>query len=57
MVDGHCLIVPMQHVTCGTQVDEDVWAEVQVCNIVQKQMDLDFSSQVIVQMAPIFLFN
>ena len=30
MVDGHCLIVPMQHVTFGTQVDEDVWTEIQV---------------------------
>ena len=35
MGDGHCLIVPMQHVTCGTQVDEDVWAEIQVCNVTQ----------------------
>ena len=31
MSDGHCLIVPMQHVSSGTSVDEDVWAEIQVC--------------------------
>ncbi len=29
MVDGHCLIVPMGHVTAGTHLDEDVWQEVQ----------------------------
>ena len=58
MVDGHCLIVPMQHVMCGTQVDEDVWAEIQVYNVVQKEMDLDFSSHLIVQIEPInHLFN
>lgn len=26
---GHCMIVPMQHVACSTQLDEDVWNEVQ----------------------------
>lgn len=25
---GHCLIVPQQHVSCATQLDEDVWQEV-----------------------------
>jgi len=29
MVEGHCLIVPMGHVTAGTHLDEDVWGEVQ----------------------------
>ncbi|XP_046566167.1 CWF19-like protein 2 [Haliotis rubra] len=29
LTPGHCLIVPMQHVTAGTVVDEDVWQEVQ----------------------------
>ena len=26
---GHCLIVPMHHVSCGTLVDEDVYSEIQ----------------------------
>lgn len=25
---GHCLIVPQQHVSCATNLDEDVWQEV-----------------------------
>lgn len=29
LTEGHCLIVPMSHITCATQVDEDVWEEVQ----------------------------
>ncbi|PVD27440.1 hypothetical protein C0Q70_12599 [Pomacea canaliculata] len=29
LTPGHCLIVPMQHVSSGTSVDEDVWREVQ----------------------------
>ena len=29
MTPGHCLIVPMGHVTAGTSLDEDVWKEVQ----------------------------
>lgn len=28
LVQGQCQIVPMQHVACATQLDEDVWAEV-----------------------------
>lgn len=28
MQTGHCLIVPMQHVSCSTQLDEDVWEEI-----------------------------
>ena len=31
MNDGHCLIVPMQHVIQATVVDEDVWDEIKVC--------------------------
>lgn len=27
---GHCMIVPMQHISCSTQLDEDVWTEVVV---------------------------
>lgn len=30
LTEGHCLIVPMQHVASGTAVDEDVWNEIQV---------------------------
>ena len=29
MAEGHCLIVPMGHINSGTQLDEDVWAEIQ----------------------------
>ncbi|GFS20397.1 CWF19-like protein 2, partial [Elysia marginata] len=29
LVDGHCLIVPMQHISSCTAVDEDVWREMQ----------------------------
>merc|ERR1712025_866500 len=29
LVPGHCLIVPMGHVTAGTYLDEDVWNEIQ----------------------------
>lgn len=25
---GHCIIAPLQHVTCSTQLDENVWSEV-----------------------------
>ena len=27
---GHCLIIPMEHVTSSLMVDEDVWSEIQV---------------------------
>jgi hypothetical protein len=30
MNEGHCLIVPMQHVTQSTVVDEDVWDEIKI---------------------------
>lgn len=29
LTTGHCLIVPVHHDTCGTQLDEDVWNEMQ----------------------------
>ena len=30
LTDGHCLLVPMQHVVCSTALDENVWSEIQV---------------------------
>lgn len=30
LLPGHCQIVPVQHVTCATELDEDVWTEVVV---------------------------
>ncbi|KAG1670253.1 CWF19-like protein 2 [Nymphon striatum] len=30
LTEGHCMIVPMQHSTCATQLDEDVWSEIQI---------------------------
>ena len=29
LIEGHCLIVPMFHIPCATQLDEDVWNEIQ----------------------------
>jgi len=34
MNDGHCLIVPMQHVIQATVLDEDVWDEIKVQSVV-----------------------
>ncbi|GCB73693.1 hypothetical protein scyTo_0002774 [Scyliorhinus torazame] len=30
MTEGHCLIVPLQHHTAGTILDEDIWEEIQL---------------------------
>nr|KAG5705361.1 hypothetical protein BaRGS_011133 [Batillaria attramentaria] len=30
LTPGHCLIVPMQHVSAATALDEDVWQEIQM---------------------------
>lgn len=30
LTEGHCLIIPLHHNTCATQLDEDVWEEIQV---------------------------
>ncbi|XP_005100539.1 CWF19-like protein 2 [Aplysia californica] len=30
LTEGHCLIVPMQHVSAGTALDEDIWQEMQL---------------------------
>ncbi|XP_049841024.1 CWF19-like protein 2 [Schistocerca gregaria] len=29
IVEGHCLLIPSQHVSCSTQLDENVWDEMQ----------------------------
>ncbi|XP_028656231.2 CWF19-like protein 2 [Erpetoichthys calabaricus] len=29
LVEGHCLIVPLQHHTAATSLDEDIWQEIQ----------------------------
>jgi len=30
LTDGHCLLIPMQHVVCSTALDENVWSEIEV---------------------------
>lgn len=30
MTVGHCILAPIHHVSCQTQLDEDVWEELQV---------------------------
>ncbi|XP_063161896.1 CWF19-like protein 2 isoform X1 [Candoia aspera] len=30
LTEGHCLIIPMQHYTAATLLDEDIWEEIQV---------------------------
>ncbi|BFZ07461.1 hypothetical protein BsWGS_10500 [Bradybaena similaris] len=30
LAEGHCFIVPMQHVSAATSMDEDVWQEIQL---------------------------
>ena len=30
LCDGHCLIVPLEHVTCSMNMDENVWSEVKI---------------------------
>jgi len=40
LVDGHCFIVPRSHSICSTQLDEDVWAEIQMFQRVLTKMFL-----------------
>lgn len=42
LTEGHCLIVPMQHVASSTTVDEDVWSEIQ---LFRKTLSKMFSEQ------------
>ncbi|RMX55795.1 hypothetical protein pdam_00009534 [Pocillopora damicornis] len=30
LTEGHCLIIPMQHCSAATMLDEDVWSEIQM---------------------------
>ncbi|XP_027059866.1 CWF19-like protein 2 [Pocillopora damicornis] len=30
LTEGHCLIIPMQHCSAATMLDEDVWSEIQI---------------------------
>ncbi|NXK50991.1 C19L2 protein, partial [Chauna torquata] len=30
LIEGHCLIVPLQHHTAATHLDEDIWEEIQM---------------------------
>ena len=30
LTDGHCYIVPMEHVTCSLFLDENVWSEIEI---------------------------
>lgn len=39
---GHCMIVPTQHATCCTQIDEDTWSEI---NDFRKSLTHMFASQ------------
>ena len=32
LLDGHCLIVPIQHYLTMLEADDDVWDEVRVCD-------------------------
>ncbi|PNF29389.1 hypothetical protein B7P43_G07054 [Cryptotermes secundus] len=43
---GHCLVVPMYHTPCATQLDEDVWSEIQtfrktLTSMFREQLNLD----------------
>lgn len=43
---GHCLVVPMYHTPCATQLDEDVWSEIQtfrktLTSMFREELDLD----------------
>ncbi|XP_021916125.1 CWF19-like protein 2 isoform X2 [Zootermopsis nevadensis] len=60
LTEGHCLIVPMYHTSCGTQLDEDVWSEMQtfrktLTSMFMEKLDLDvvfFETAVYLQKFP-----
>ncbi len=30
IIEGHCLLVPVEHTTCSLQMDENVWSEIRI---------------------------
>ncbi|XP_025198919.1 CWF19-like protein 2 [Melanaphis sacchari] len=47
LTEGHCLIVPIYHYACATDIDEDVWTEMQVFRKVLTSMFKDQDEDVI----------
>ncbi|XP_054260957.1 CWF19-like protein 2 homolog isoform X2 [Macrosteles quadrilineatus] len=47
LTDNHCLIVPRTHTPCATQLDEDVWTEIQDFRKALVQMFLTLDEDVV----------
>ncbi|CAB3370945.1 Hypothetical predicted protein [Cloeon dipterum] len=47
LTEGHCLLVPRSHATCGTMLDEDVWEEMQNFRKILTKMFLSKDEDVI----------
>jgi len=47
LTEGHCLIVPIYHYACATDIDEDVWNEMQVFRKVLTSMFKDQDEDVV----------
>ncbi|CAL1548336.1 unnamed protein product [Lymnaea stagnalis] len=47
LTEGHCLIVPMQHVASATSMDEDIWREMQLFRKSLVQMFTDQGQDVV----------
>ncbi|VVC34516.1 Hypothetical protein CINCED_3A004607 [Cinara cedri] len=47
LTEGHCLIVPIYHYACATDIDEDVWTEMQVFRKVLTSMFKDQDEDVV----------
>ncbi|OWF52178.1 CWF19-like protein 2 [Mizuhopecten yessoensis] len=47
LTEGHCLVVPMQHVASSTAMDEDVWNEVQLFRKTLTKLFLDLDQDVV----------
>lgn len=48
LTEGHCLIIPMQHIAAGTALDEDVWSEMQVFRKTLTQMYREKDQDVVI---------